>query len=84
LSETTSDAGHAGQRPRSLLTRMATAGPVQQVHQVQWMVPSPYRIGTLAGYVQDYGSSSKSKGKAHGIGPWYPWTKHTKWLTHIH
>ncbi len=33
------DAGHMGQRPRSLLSSMATAGLVQQVCQVQWMVP---------------------------------------------
>jgi len=29
---------------------------------------SPYRIGTLPGYAQDYGSNSKSIGKAHSIG----------------
>jgi len=29
---------HVGQRPSSLLSSMATAVPVQQVHQGQWMV----------------------------------------------
>jgi len=31
--------GHMGQRPRSLLSSMAMAVPIQQVHQVKWMVP---------------------------------------------
>jgi len=38
-----------------------------QLMMVVWYV-SPYRIGTLPGYVQNYGSNSKSVGKAQGIG----------------
>ncbi len=70
------DVGHAGQRPSSLLSSMFMAVPVQQVHQVQWMVPidngsmvcKSIRIRMLPGYMQGYSSSSKSIGKAHGIG----------------
>jgi len=72
-----SDAGHAGQRSRSLLSSMATAVPVQQVHQVQWMVPID-DSSMVRESIQNWNTTrlraglqcnSKSVDKALGIGP---------------